>query len=83
MQPTRYRIVPSEILAHRFEVDCTVEDPASGGQRFALPPWTPGSYLIREFARQVVAARASAGGRPVAIAKVARTPGKRRRATGR
>lgn len=72
MQPTRYRIVPSDVRAHRFEVDCTVEDPASGGQRFALPTWTPGSYLIREFARHVVAARASAGGRPVAIAKVAK-----------
>jgi predicted metalloprotease with PDZ domain len=37
-----------------------------------LPSWTPGSYLIREFARHVVAARATSGGRPVAIAKTAK-----------
>jgi len=70
--PTRYRIVPRDVNAHLFEVDCTVEDPAASGQRFVLPSWTPGSYLIREFARHVVAARASSGGHPVPIAKVSK-----------
>ena len=70
--PTRYRIVPRDVNAHLFEVDCTVDDPAASGQRFVLPSWTPGSYLIREFARHVVAARATSGGRPVAIAKTAK-----------
>jgi predicted metalloprotease with PDZ domain len=72
LNPTRYRIVPRDANAHLFEVDCTVDDPAASGQRFVLPSWTPGSYLIREFARHVVAARATSGGRPVAIAKIAK-----------
>ena len=72
MNPTRYRIVPRDANAHLFEVDCTVDDPAVSGQRFVLPSWTPGSYLIREFARHVVAVRAASGGLPVAIAKTAK-----------
>jgi len=69
MTPIRYRIVPRDPNAHRFEVDCTIDDPAADGQRFALPTWIPGSYLVREFARNVVAVRARAGGRDVPIAK--------------
>lgn len=69
MTPTRYRIVPRDPHGHRFAVDCTIDDPAPDGQRFALPTWIPGSYLVREFARHVVAVRASAGGRDVPIAK--------------
>jgi len=72
LTPIRYRIVARRPTAHRFEIDCTVDDPAADGQRFSLPTWIPGSYLIREFARHVVAARASSAGRPVRLAKVAK-----------
>ena len=61
--PIRYRILPRHPEAHLFEVTCTVEDPDPDGQRFALPAWTPGSYLIRDFARHVVRAYANAGRR--------------------
>ncbi len=37
-----------------------------------LPSWIPGSYLLREFARQVVAIEATAAGRPVAIERTAK-----------
>jgi predicted metalloprotease with PDZ domain len=67
--PIRYRIQPKSPEAHRFEASCTVADPDPAGQRFALPAWTPGSYLIREFARHVVAIRAESRGAPIALAK--------------
>ncbi len=70
--PTRYLIVPRDPHAHRFEVRCTVEAPDPAGQRFRLPTWVPGSYLIREFARHFVSVRAEAGGSAVAIAKEAK-----------
>ena len=70
--PTRYRIVPRDPHAHRFEVRCTVADPDPAGQRFRLPSWIPGSYLIREFARHFVSVRAEANGSPVTIAKEAK-----------
>jgi predicted metalloprotease with PDZ domain len=68
--PIYYRILPKRPEAHLFEVTCMVQDSEPAGQRFALPAWTPGSYFIREFARHVVAIRAQAGRRPLAIAKL-------------
>ena len=67
--PTRYRIAPLDVHAHLFEVRCTVADPEALGQRFTLPTWIPGSYLVREFARHFVAVRAESNGAAVAIGK--------------
>jgi predicted metalloprotease with PDZ domain len=67
--PIRYRIQPRHPEAHRFEVSCTVADPDPAGQRFALPAWIPGSYLIREFAKHVVAIHAASRGARIALAK--------------
>lgn len=69
MQSLHYRIAPLDVHAHLFEVTCTLADPDADGQRFRLPTWTPGSYLIREFARHFVQVAASCNGMPVAITK--------------
>ncbi len=53
-----------------FEVTLTVTDPAADGQRFMLPAWIPGSYMIREFARHIVSIHAQSGGRSVACRKI-------------
>jgi predicted metalloprotease with PDZ domain len=79
---TRYRIAPLDVHAHLFEVRCTVDDPAPDGQRFRLPVWIPGSYLVREFARHFVEVRAEAGGRPVAIGKEAKDTWRAARCAG-
>jgi hypothetical protein len=50
----RYSIRPSKPEAHLLEVRCTLAEPDPAGQRFALPAWIPGSYLIRDFARHIV-----------------------------
>src|SRR5689334_19964807 len=68
--PVRYAIRPKRLEAHVFEVTCTLSDPDPQGQRFALPAWIPGSYLIRDFARHVLSVRAQSGRRPVALAKI-------------
>jgi predicted metalloprotease with PDZ domain len=70
LPPVRYRVFPKSPQEHLFEVACTVSDPDPEGQRFALPAWVPGSYLIREFARHVVSIRAVSGRRAVALAKL-------------
>ena len=67
--PIHYVVFPAHPAAHRFEVRCVVESPDPTGQRFALPAWIPGSYLIRDFARNIVSIRAEAGGKPVALEK--------------
>lgn len=69
-QPIRYSIVPKDVAAHLFEVTVTVADPDPAGQRFSLPVWIPGSYLVREFARNIVTLAAfNDAGRKVRIAK--------------
>ena len=54
----RYTITPSDPNAHRFTVRCDIPRPAPDGQTIALPAWIPGSYLIRDFARHIVAIQA-------------------------
>ena len=68
-----YRIAPLDPNTHLFEVSVTVDDPDPAGQRFILPTWVPGSYLIREFARHFVRVNAEASGMPVAIEKIAKS----------
>ena len=66
----RYTIVPKDLAGHLFEVSVTVEQPSSDGQVFALPAWIPGSYMIREFSRNIVQIRAESQGKQVALAKL-------------
>ncbi|KVT83841.1 peptidase M61 [Burkholderia territorii] len=69
-QPIRYSIAPKDLAAHLFEVSVTVADPDPEGQHFSLPVWIPGSYLVREFARNIVTLAAfNDAGRKVRIAK--------------
>ena len=65
-----YRIVPIDPAAHVFEVTLNVTHPDPQGQRFALPAWIPGSYMIREFARHIVTLAASDRRGPVRIGKL-------------
>ncbi|WJF90631.1 PDZ domain-containing protein [Paraburkholderia bonniea] len=70
MKPIHYTIVPKQPAAHLFEVTVTVAEPDPAGQRFVLPVWIPGSYMVREFARNIVTLRAfSETGRKVRVEK--------------
>jgi predicted metalloprotease with PDZ domain len=66
----RYRIEPAKPAAHLYEVCVTVADPDPDGQIFSMPAWIPGSYMIRDYARNVVAIRAESDGRDVALEKL-------------
>ena len=68
--PVSYAIVPKDLAGHLFQVTLTVAAPAPDGQAFALPAWIPGSYMIREFARNIVQIRAECDGWPVALTKL-------------
>ncbi|CAN7698763.1 PDZ domain-containing protein [Pseudoduganella sp. LjRoot289] len=65
-----YAIVGKDLAGHIFEVTLTVEHPAPEGQLLALPAWIPGSYMIREFSRNIVRIRAESGGQAVKLAKL-------------
>jgi predicted metalloprotease with PDZ domain len=55
----RYRVAIHDAHAHLFAVTVQVDQPDPAGQRLALPVWIPGSYMVREFARNVVEIRAA------------------------
>ena len=65
-----YAIFPKDLSGHLFEVRLTVAAPAPEGQVLALPAWIPGSYMIREFSRNIVQIRAESNGKNVALAKL-------------
>ncbi len=67
----RYRVRLANLNSHHFEVSCRVANPAPG-QRFSLPSWTPGSYLLREYARHVTAIRATSDGSRAPVEKVSK-----------
>ncbi|GHT93638.1 PDZ domain-containing protein [Betaproteobacteria bacterium] len=55
---------------HQFEITCRVDAPDPDGQRFSLPVWIPGSYMVREFARHIVDIRAATvSGKAVSLTK--------------
>ncbi len=66
----RYAILPADPGAHIFQVTVEVDQADPRGQAFRLPAWIPGSYMIRDFARNIVRLRAlTADGRRVRVAK--------------
>ena len=66
----QYAIVPKDLAGHLFSVTLVVANPAADGQELALPAWIPGSYMIREFARNIVQIRAESNGKAVALIKL-------------
>jgi len=66
----RYRIEPVDPAAHVFEVRLTIPQPSPDGQVFSMPAWIPGSYMIRDYARNVVAIRAESDGLDVELTKL-------------
>ncbi|RYC66426.1 M61 family metallopeptidase [Spirosoma sordidisoli] len=72
-----YVLSMPEPQTHYFEVEMQLKNSASatsarknGYVDIKMPVWTPGSYLIREYAKNVEAFSASAAGKPVRSEKV-------------
>ena len=68
--PIRYRITSLDPASHLYDVSLTVDSPAADGQVFSLPAWIPGSYMIREFGKNIVQLRGESNGRKVAVKKL-------------
>ena len=64
-----YSLTPFDPAGHRYRVRLTVRRPDPRGQRLTLPAWIPGSYLIRDFSRQVISIQAASKGKPVPVEK--------------
>lgn len=64
-----YRIEPADLNAHLFSVTLTVASPAEQ-QTLSLPVWIPGSYLVREFSKNLQRLQARQGRRTVPLAQL-------------
>lgn len=68
----RYAVAMSHRHTHLFEVELTVDGIADGVVELVLPSWTPGSYMIRDYARHVQEFEARAAGEPARWRKTAK-----------
>lgn len=48
-----YQVKVSSITGHIFKVNLTIDNPNPSGQVLSLPAWIPGSYMIRDFAKNI------------------------------
>lgn len=67
--PIRYTLRFPAPQTHYVEVEATYPTGGRPAIELYMAVWTPGSYLVREYQRHVEGVTATAGGRPVAIAK--------------
>ena len=61
-----YSVTPADLNAHLFEVVLTIPDPAEQ-QEVSLPVWIPGSYLVREFSKNLQNLSARQGRSPATV----------------
>ncbi|HAU56420.1 MAG TPA: peptidase M61 [Comamonadaceae bacterium] len=64
--PVHYRIEAPDPHNHLFYVTLTVAEPAAQ-QELSLPVWTPGSYLVREFSKNLQNLQARQGSKALAL----------------
>jgi predicted metalloprotease with PDZ domain len=67
--PIRYTLTFPAPHTHYVEVAASVPTRGRSEVELMMAVWTPGSYLVREYERNVESLGASAGGRPLAVSK--------------
>ena len=66
MASVQYRVEAADLHAHLFRVTLTIAQPEAH-QQVSLPVWIPGSYLVREFSKNLQRLAAKQDGRPVGV----------------
>jgi len=67
--PIRYTLTFPAPHTHYVEVAASIPTRGRSEIELMMAVWTPGSYLVREYERNVEALNASADGRPIAVTK--------------
>jgi predicted metalloprotease with PDZ domain len=49
----QYTVWPADLHGHRYQVKLQIANPNPEGQVLQMPAWIPGSYLIRDFSKQI------------------------------
>ncbi len=69
LEPIRYTLRFPAPHTHYVEVEAAIPTAGRAEVEVYMATWTPGSYLIREYERQVEAVTASVGTKPTAVVK--------------
>ena len=69
--PIHYQVQLHDVHAHQYRVTLTIAHPAAR-QRLSLPVWIPGSYLVREFAKNLQGLQASQGEQALPVRQVSK-----------
>ncbi|MCK4866177.1 MAG: M61 family metallopeptidase [Gammaproteobacteria bacterium] len=56
--------------AHIFKVTLEIAKPDTAGQVLSLPAWIPGSYMIRDFAKNIISIKAQSNNQQLSIKKL-------------
>ena len=54
MMTVQYKISPSNLNSHLFDVSIHFQSEADKTYTLSLPAWLPGSYMIRDFAKNII-----------------------------
>mgnify|MGYP002635263028 FL=1 len=65
-----YSISSSNPAAHYFDIELHIQKPHKNGQIIRLPAWIPGSYMIRDFAKDIVEIKAASNGKPLTLTQL-------------
>lgn len=65
----RYQITSINPTTHYFDVTIQIDKPNPNGQSLRLPNWIPGSYMIRDFSRNIIDLSAQSNGVEVQISQ--------------
>lgn len=66
-----YRVQLHDLQAHLYRITLTIAQP-SAQQQVSLPVWIPGSYLVREFAKNLHSLQARQGSKTVTIQQLSK-----------
>lgn len=70
MHDIQYSLTSRQPGTHIFNVSLTIAKPDPSGQILSLPNWIPGSYMIRDFSRNIISLQARSGDRKLAVQKL-------------
>ena len=65
-----YHVSLDQANANLFNVTCKISDPKARTLNLSLPAWIPGSYLIRDFAKNIVHISAAANSVDIPLTKI-------------
>jgi len=63
----KYQVNCPVPASHYFAVSMRIDNPDPAGQALRLPNWIPGSYMIRDFARNLLDLRVTCDGNEIAL----------------